>query len=302
MRQFMIGQYGGFDEAKYRRDFKREFYGIEACLFEREEDVRILAEESGEKGFRVGIHFPLRSGRSPIRDALFLSGDETIRQDALDRIERELEYAKQVRPEYVLFHYPKPVVLDDAVNWDQWRFADRSEYVFESEMTEEEFIASTERLFRWLTAAAERYDFIPVLEFDALNRYVYRGHAVVDLQEAYGKIKLCLDTGRLWQQESIDSGFDARAVIRKFGRFAHTVHLKNVQVKERVENIHFPVLPDQRTEDGWAPIEDYLRIIREECPNVKVMFEHWSDKISDEQLEQCYSWVHKLMNGDARDE
>ncbi|WP_274361430.1 sugar phosphate isomerase/epimerase family protein [Paenibacillus thermotolerans] len=302
MRQFLIGQYGGFDEAKYRRDFKPEFYGIEACMFENEEDVRTLVEQSEAKGILVGIHFPLRSGGSPIRDALFMSKDDAVREDALERIERELEYVRQVKPEYVLFHYPKPVVLDDAVNWEQWRFADRSEYMFESEITEEQFVSGTERLFQWLTAAAERHDFIPVLEFDALNRYVYEGTAIEDLLAAYDKIKLCLDTGRLWQQQCIDPGFDSRAVIRKYGRFAHTVHLWNVQIKQRVENGHFPVLPDHRTEDGWAPIEHYLRIVREQNPNVKVMFEHRSDKIDDEQLERCYSWVHNLMNGDARHE
>ncbi len=43
MKNFMIGQYGGFDQAKYARDFKEGFYGIEACLFESEEDIQILS-------------------------------------------------------------------------------------------------------------------------------------------------------------------------------------------------------------------------------------------------------------------
>ncbi|MDF2679086.1 MAG: hypothetical protein K0R47_276 [Brevibacillus sp.] len=32
MHQFMIGLYGGFDAEKYKRDFRKGFYGIEACL------------------------------------------------------------------------------------------------------------------------------------------------------------------------------------------------------------------------------------------------------------------------------
>ena len=61
-----------------------------------------------------------------------------------------------------------------------------------------------------------------------------------------------------------------------------------------IENNHFPALPNLKVEDGWAPIEEYLRIIAKENANVKVMFEHRSDLISDEELEQCYSWISKL--------
>lgn len=39
MKKFMIGQYGTFDYKKFHRDFRKEFYGIEACLFENQEDV-----------------------------------------------------------------------------------------------------------------------------------------------------------------------------------------------------------------------------------------------------------------------
>jgi len=42
----MIGQYGGFNYKKFNRDFRKGFYGIEACLFENQEDIVNLIEES----------------------------------------------------------------------------------------------------------------------------------------------------------------------------------------------------------------------------------------------------------------
>ena len=41
MNNFMIGMHGKYDFCKFDRDFKKEFYGLEICLF-NEEDVKNL--------------------------------------------------------------------------------------------------------------------------------------------------------------------------------------------------------------------------------------------------------------------
>ena len=133
LKRFLIGQYGAFDEAKYSRDYRPGFYGIEACLFQNEADTQRLIRASETDGFRIGVHYPLRAGMSGTRDALFLDRDAKVRTHAFDLIQQELEYLIPVKPAYVLFHYPKPVILDDRADWAQWRFADRGEYVYESE-------------------------------------------------------------------------------------------------------------------------------------------------------------------------
>lgn len=293
----MIGQYGSFDYKKYKRDFKATFFGVEACLFPDDEEVENLIREVRDKNFHIGIHFPLRAGHSPLRDALFLSQDRAVREDAFEWIQKELEYLTRVKPEYVLFHYPKPVILDDRVDWKNWRFADRKEYEYESSYPQEEFFEKSEYLFQWLSLKSEVYDFIPVLEFDALNRYVYESDELEQLLHRYNRIRLCLDTGRLFLQEKIDPYFDARSVIRKYAKYAEVIHLWNLRYTDKIEEYHFPVLPEQRPEDGWAPIEDYLTIIREENRKVKIQFEHRSDFISDEELERCYVWVDQVLNG-----
>lgn len=128
---------------------------------------------SRARGFRIGVHFPLRAGKSLFRDALFLDADKHVRDEALRLIRNELDYLRNVRPDYVLFHYPKPVILDDRVNWDKWHFSDRTEYVYDSDYSLELFAERSDQLFAWLSAASRDYGFTPVLEFDALNSYIY---------------------------------------------------------------------------------------------------------------------------------
>lgn len=296
MKRFMIGQYGSFDYKKFYRDFREEFYGIEACLFENQEDIINLINESKDKGFNIGIHFPLRHDKTKLRDPLFLSQDNNIRKEAYEYIQKEIEYLSKIKPNYILFHYPKPVILDDRVDWSKWRFADKSEYVNESSYSFEEFKDKSEYLFKWLSKKSEEYNFTPVLEFDALNKYIYKTNFVEDLLRKYNNIRLCLDTGRLHLQDRIDPNFNAPKIIKKYAKYAELIHLWNVRVNENLENNHYPALQGLSPNEGWAPIHNYLQIIRKENSNVKVMFEHRSDLISDDELEKCYFWVENILN------
>ena len=112
--------------------------------------------------------------------------------------------------------------------------------------------------------------------------------------EKYKRIKICLDTGRLHLQHKIDSDFDDIEIIKRFSKYTEIVHLWNVKVDSNAIG-HFPALPNLKPEEGWAPIEEYFKIIKEENKNVKIMFEHRSDLISDEELESCYSWIKEML-------
>lgn len=301
MQRFMIGQYGGFDYNKFHKDFKAEFYGIEACSFKTEEDCRTLLETAQKYGFHIGVHFPLRANPARLRDALFLSPDDNERSEAFRHIQEELDYMVKLRPDYVLFHYPKPVILDPRADWSNWRFADRREYIYEADLSLDELMQHSKNLFDWLSRKGRDYRFQPILEFDGLNSYVYQHDFLEQLLLAYPDIKLCLDTGRLYQQDKLDPNFNARALLRKYTKFASLIHLSNVQFNKSIQYDHYPVLPELSTGEGWAPIEDYLDIIREENSEVKIMFEHRSDLISAEELERCYAWVDNILNGAPAD-
>jgi hypothetical protein len=291
----MIGQPGCFDDAKYARDFRKDFYGIEALLFESESEIDKLISVSERDNLNIGIHFPLRKWISEFRDPQFLSKDDAVRAGFYELMEDEFIYLQKVKPRYILFHYPKPVILDDEVDWSFWRFADSSEHVFESDFSFEEFKEKSEYLFEWLTKKAIQYDFIPVLEFDALNKYIYETNFLEGLLEKHPTVKLCLDTGRLNFQDRIDNNFDAKQIIKRFSKYAEVIHLCNTQVSTKLDKHHYPALPDLRPEEGWPPIEEYMRIINQENKHAKIMFEHMSHLINDEELQSCYDWIDRML-------
>jgi hypothetical protein len=290
----MIGQHECFDDTKYARDFRKDFYGIEACMLKNESEIDKLMAVCVRDNLNLGIHFPLRGWIAKHRDPQFLSNDSEIRDYFYKVMEEEFLYLQKIKPKYILFHYPKPVILDDRVDWKIWRFGDKSEYIFESNYTFEELRESSEQLFGWLTKKAEEYNFTPVLELDALNRYIYETNILEELLKKYPKVKLCLDTGRLHYQDRIDENFDAKKIIKRFAKYAEVIHLWNVKVTEIVENNHYPTLPDLKVQEGWAPIEEYMKIISEENNHAKIMFEHMSQLINDEELQSCYDWIDGL--------
>ena len=135
-----------------------------------------------------------------------------------------------------------------------------------------------------------------VLEFDALNKYICEDNFLENMLEKYKRIKICLDTGRLHLENKIDPDFNTIEIIKRFSKYTEVVHLWNVKVNGNLENSHFPALPTLKPEEGWAAIEDYLKIIRKENKNIKIMFEHRSDLISNEELDSCYSWISEIFN------
>lgn len=297
MNRFLIGMHGGYDFKKFKRDFRKDFYGIEVCLF-KDEDIDILKAESNKYNFNYGIHFPLRSGLSKVRDAEFLSLDSEKKESSYKRIEDELKFIKErnLEPKYILFHFPKPAIINENFNFNNWKFSDESEYEFEKNYNFERFMKNTEYLLKWLSQKSEEFNFIPVLEFDALNKYILKRNDFDLLIQKYDKVKLCLDVGRIYIQSISNNDFNALSFIKRFAKYAEIIHLWNFKFGEEGYNYaHYPVLPELKESEGWAPIKEYLKIIKEENPDVKVLFEHKSDLINDEKLEECYKWVEKLV-------
>ena len=297
MIRFMIGQHGNFSHEKQVRDFKNSFFGVEACLFKRESDIRELINSARKHKFNIGVHFPLRAGVWRLRDPQFLSKDKKIKSSSYEYIKKEIDFLKDVKPKYILFHYPKPVILDELVDWKNWRFADKTEYYFQSEYSFEEFKIKSEEFFKWIELMSIKNNFIPVLELDALNRYIYDSNLLETLLKKYSRIKLCLDIGRLHLQDKLDKNFNALEITRRLAKYAEIIHLWNIKVNDNVESNHFPVLPNLSPQDGWADVEAYLKIINEENKTCKILFEHRSELITDEELEYCYNWVNSLLNG-----
>lgn len=296
MENFIIGQYGNFDLSKQTREYKDSFWGVEACLMNSEQDVLCLNQHRIEKGVNIGIHFPLRSGQWEHRDPQYLSKCLDTRNQSYTYMENEFEYSKQIEPNYILMHYPKPVILDDNVDWIgwNWKFADQSEYYYESEYNFETFRKESEVFFKWFSYKANEGKFKPIIELDAIPTYIYKTNLLNELLEKNPTINICIDLGRLHLQHMIDENFDSFSFLESIVEYISEVHLWNIQVTDKLYNSHHPALPTLDIKDGWADIEKYFKILRKNERKFKILFEHQSDRISENELDECYKWISKL--------
>lgn len=288
----MIGQFDKFDVKKQNRDFRDYFFGIEVNQMESISELQKLKQNIKERSLKIGIHFPLLKNQWRARDPQYLSKDIKTYEESIKYMEDQFALAQEYNPNYILLHYPKPVILDDKVDWSCWRFYDSTEYYYESEISRMYFENRSRNFFSILSKAGIKYNFTPVLELDAINKYLYETNFLEDLLDEHPNIKLCLDFGRIHIQECIDDNFSAQDIIRKYGRYAHLVHLWNARVES---NGHYPALKTLRTEDGWGDMEKYFKTLNEVNHNYKVLFEHNSSLISDEELEECYKWIGELV-------
>jgi len=86
-------------------------------LLEDGTEIQALIEASNNGKLNIGVHFPLKAGGWRLRDPQFLSKDDEVRKSSYDYMSDELDFLKDVKPKYVLCHYPKPVLLDESVDW-----------------------------------------------------------------------------------------------------------------------------------------------------------------------------------------
>jgi len=291
----MIGQFDKFNFEKQKRDYRDDFYGIEVCHMDTVEDLEIVKSYVEEHNIKVGFHFPVLNHQWRFRDPQYLSLNKQTQNESYNYMAKEFDRAKAFNPHYVLTHYPKPVILDEDVDWSNWRFADRSEYYFEKEYTYDHFVDQSDIFFKWLSEQGEKHGFMPILELDAVNAYIYDSDFLENQLKQYSNIKLCLDIGRIHLQDCIDPNFDGLLFVGKYAPYTELVHLWNVKVDNNVSCGHYPALESLSKDEGWADVEAYLKRISQENNTYKILFEHKSHLISEEELQNCYNWIQRLV-------
>ena len=297
MNNFLIGQFNTFDEDKFKRDFKENFWGIEATMFNDDKEIEKLLKYREEHDFSLGIHFPLRKGIWDHRDPQYLSPDHQVRSESISYMTTEFKYLEKLKPDYVLTHYPKPVILDERTDWLKWgwRFHHEAEYMYNSDYSYERLKSDSEIFFKWFLEQSNTYGFKPILELDNIPTFLHETSLLEDLLDKYN-IGLCVDIGRLHLQDCIDNHFDAKVYLKKIAKYVVHVHLWNVQVAATINNSHYPALRTLKVSDGWADVKTYFEILRQES-SFNVLFEHQSQLISDEELSDLYNWIDELYNG-----
>ncbi len=295
-KRFFIGQFEVFDTKRHEREHRDGFKGIEACQFADINDVQRLVDFSNKRDLDFGVHFPLRKGLWRYRDPQYLSKNQSVCKESYDFMMDEFKFISDTGADYVLLHYPKPVILNRGVDWDKcWRFADDTEYYFEDEYSFEEFKERSIEFFNWINSASIRYGIRVFIELDAVNEYLYDTDFLIEMLEKFSNIELCLDIGRLHLQHMIDNEFDAFKFIQRVGSHTSHVHLWNVKVADNVEGGHHPTLPFLDVKDGWADVEEYLTLLNKYSNDYTLLFEHYTGNITDEELQCCYEWIDSLV-------
>ncbi|QOR34731.1 sugar phosphate isomerase/epimerase [Clostridium sp. 'deep sea'] len=292
--RFLIGHYGKYDLSKQDRDFREYFFGVEICSISDSNDIAELMKEAKKNNFSYGVHMPMRAGQWKLRDAQFLSKNKNCQKESYNYLEREIEYISQYKPNYILIHFPKPMLLDERVDWSSWRFADTSEFYNETDYPYEMFMQKSEEFFIWLTKQAKAYGFTPVLEFDLVNKYIYDNKKFYELITSYPLIKICLDIPRLHLQTQLDKYFKVDSFINQYAKHTYLVHLSNLSIEKGLN--HYPALPSLSPKEGWADVETYLNKIKEHNNSFKLLYEHWSNAVNAKQLQECYDWIEGILS------
>ena len=292
-KRYLIGQWVVFDISKQLRDFKEDFYGVELCLIEKESDISDFLKYAQLNNINYGVHFPLRANQWKLRDPQFLSKSLNTKNESYQFMTQELNYISKLNPKYVLIHYPKPMLLNEKADWSVWRFADTSEYYYQNDYDFDLFMQNSQEFFEFFTSYAKKHNFIPIIELDIVNEYVYASKEFYELFLKFPTLKVCLDIARLHLQSTIDSSFPVNQVIDLYAKHTYLVHLSNLNPVKKIN--HYPALPSLKTEDGWANIEPYLKRIKSHNNDFKLQFEHRSYLVSDEELNSCYNWIRDIL-------
>jgi len=291
MAEYFIGMHVEFDEDKYRRDFTGDICGIEFCNFGEQSEIEKLIRKADEDKYKIGVHFPLNKASYKYRDPLVVALDEEERSEAFEAIEKELKFGREIGIEYMLMHFPKPMPLDENLNWELVSFQSSAEWVWQKDYPYEVFKDNCFEAFKKLSELSYKHGIQIVLEFDFVNKYLYEGDLLKELLQQYSNIKLCLDSARIHVQNKIDKNFDYKKFIKEMAKYTYSLHLSNVKVTDKLEYRHYPPLNTLKAEEHWGDTAEFLRIISEEKKDLKILFEHDSKKISYEELIECYKWV-----------
>jgi sugar phosphate isomerase/epimerase len=288
VNNFLIGFYGRCDEEKYDRDFIDNFYGIEACMFPDIEEVQKLAKKSQTNRFHWGAHYPLIQKKSITRDPLLISLNREDREKAFFDFEKEAKLVSQYGGKYILTHFPKPVLISDTFDFTFWRFASDKEWLYEKDYPIEELDHNLYAMFSHLEEISKRHNIQVILENDAISQYLSQSSVLENLFGEFNSIKACLDIGRLHLQQMVDSEFKGMEFAKKLAPFTSLIHLWNTNPVQNLHGGHLPVSPSQKSEDGFADVRAYLEAIFARAKDAKILFEHNSNGMTREELQNCY--------------
>ena len=294
MKNYYIGMFNQFDEAKYNKDFTSHISGIELSEFHEMSEVQKVLELSKKYNFNIGIHFPLLKSSYKYRDPQVTSMEEDEVVEAFDAIIKELKLAQEIGAQYLLIHFPKPLIYDSVSDWRILR-CQPYDSVSETLLERETFIDQCQKAMRQLNNLSEDYNMPIVLEMEFINKWFYEETWFTDYLKEYKNLSICLDFSRLHFQDYIVKDFDVYAFISALSSYTSALHVANLQVDGVLGKRHYPAFSHLSSKDGWADIRKHIWSLTDKSKLKNILFEHRTEDFSREQVVSCYEWVKGLI-------
>jgi len=290
---YMIGLFGGFDQAKFNRDFRPGF-GIEACMFPSEDDLIRLKDAAKTYKFKWGAHFPLINDHEQYRDPMITSTNKAVRRHAYDRIERDCALVACYGGRYLLIHGPKPNLIPSGFPIDCWKFDGPREYVYIKQPQDVDTMMDLmAQAIKHLGSIAQKHDTDIYIEQDIIPSGV-EAAAFAELFANTKRVYLCVDIARLYLQSIVDPAFDPIAFAAAVAPVTRHIHLWNAI--PGTDLYHMPIMPNQSPKDGWADIAKYAAVMKaNDLQAQSILFEHMSEALTDQELQQCYDYAVSLF-------
>jgi len=229
------------------------------------------------------------------RDPQVTSIDKDESNEAFASIAYELEIAKKIEAEYLLIHFPKPMVLNDELYWSIVKYPP-SDGVFESTLDKRTFINECDLAMKRLNELSNQYNIPIVLEMEFINNWFYNETWFVELLRKYSCLSICLDFSRIHLQNYIDERFDDCDFIAMLSPYTSALHVANLKVDGIVFDRHYPAFSHLNEDDGWGDISSMISALSDSSKLRNILFEHRTDEISREDVVSCYEWIRECIN------
>jgi len=204
--------------------------------------------------------------------------EEEKRQLSLRMVEETMEQAKDFGAEYVVVHFPSPLVYVDGTSYARLR-----EITWEAALRLEEF--------------SQKYD-IPIhIEGFGPNPFLCVDFLTEVITQCPG-LFYCFDTGHMHLASQRD-GFDLYGFAQQMAPHIGSMHLWNNRgVQDYFTFHHIPVHPSQRPEEGWVDIARILQLILLNNPSCSIIFEsgfHYPEELGGHDFREGVKWVKELV-------
>jgi len=240
-----------------------------------------LKREVERHDLAASVHAPLLKRSwypNPPTLSFLCDVEEEKRQLSLRMVQETMEVAEDFGAEYVVVHFPSPIVYTDGASDDQLR-----EIAWEVALR--------------LGELTQKHD-IPIhIEGFGPSPFL-RAEFLIEVTNEFPGLFYCFDTGHMHIAAQRD-GFDLYQFAQQMASNIGSIHLWNNRgIEDYLFFHHVPVHPSQKPEEGWVDIARLLQLILQKNPSCSIIFEsgfNYPEELGGHDFREGVKWVKDLV-------